>query len=73
VLLKYLNPHLLVVCTTSKEGKLDKKLFINIIDTVSGKLIHRSVYEHALPPISGTLMENFIVVSFWNAQVRHSL
>lgn len=76
VLVKYLNPHVLVICTAyetqSSSGDLtDAKMFINVIDSVSGKMLTRVPHENAVGPFNSLVLENFIFVSYWNPKVRH--
>ncbi len=69
--MKYLNPHLLLLCTAyevhSSQGDLtDAKLFMNIVDSVSGKLLNRISHENAVGPFNSLVLENFVFVSYWN-------
>ena len=75
VLVKYLNPHSMVVCTQrdildTDNTIVDSTLYIHVIDSVSGKILVRSQYEHATGPFHGTLLENFILITYWNLKVR---
>jgi hypothetical protein len=72
VLLNYINPNLAVLVTLGKEGRMEgeAKLFINIIDILSGKVIHRIIQENAELPIRGIIIENFVLVSYWNGKAK---
>ena len=74
VLLKYSNPQLLLVNTLSKssienEEQSDSKLFVNMIDIVSGKILQRLAHENADYPVNSVVIENFAIVSYWNPKV----
>ena len=67
----------MVVITTTIEGledgslsNIESKMFINIFDTVSGKLLQRIAHESATEPVASVIIENFVVVSYWNAKVN---
>lgn len=76
VLLKYSNPQLLVVNTvtnlrTQDTAELqDSKLYVNLIDGISGKLFQRVVHDNAVGPINSIVIENFVIVGYWNSKVR---
>lgn len=62
-----------MVCTKSstnaEKDESDSTLFINIIDVVSGKILHRVSHENVESPIRGVIIENFVLVSYWNGKV----
>ena len=109
LLLKYINPHIFVVVTTSsatgddpyttlmKTNKEQKRkptgvtppagaepasatpeerpnLFINVVDSVSGRVIHRASHSSAAlkPTPSVVISENWIIYSFANERTRRT-
>lgn len=75
MLLKYLNPNIVVISTlsvddTEQSMTKDARLAINIFDTVSGKLLQRITHDSASLPVASVAVENFIVVSYWNSKVN---
>lgn len=109
LLLKYINPHLFVVVTTSsvtdedpyttlmKINKEQKRkptgvtppagvepasipseerpnLFVNVVDSVSGRVIHRASHASAAlkPTPSVVISENWIIYSFANERTRRT-
>lgn len=76
VLLKYLNPHMLAICTIvessvqESEGTKGSKVFVSIIDTISGKLLQRIEHDGATGPVRSIFLENFVIVSYWNSIVK---
>lgn len=71
MLLNYINPNLMVVCTLaqSSEAPEDSKLYVNLVDVISGKLLHRIVHDNAVGPVRGVIVDNFVLVAFWNNKV----
>jgi hypothetical protein len=65
------NPNIAVICTSSlpSETPDDTRLFINVVDVVAGKILHRVVQENAVQPIRGVIMDNFILITYWNNKV----
>jgi hypothetical protein len=109
LLLKYMNPHLMVVVTSSRtEGLVDPyasllnnlpaqkrkptgagtaaeaapvvldepppNLFINVLDTVSGRVLHRASHTSAVlrPAPQVLISENWIFYSFMNGKTKRS-
>jgi hypothetical protein len=112
LLLKYVNPHLAVVVTVSKEDNLatsnlvssieksqgTKKyrkptgagdapavaepasdegvpnMFVNLIDTVSGRVLHRASHSNVDPSreVTALVSENWIIYTFVNAKTRRT-
>lgn len=107
LLLKYINPHLLVVVTTSdvssdpynslmKKNKEQKRkpagvtqdndgeqasteleespnLFVNVVDSVSGRVIHRASHKRAVPDTCAVVIsENWIIYTFMNERTRRT-
>lgn len=75
VLLKYLNPNIVVISTLSvdemdQSTAKDARLAINIFDRVSGKLLQRITHDSASLPVASVVVENFVVVSYWNSKVK---
>jgi len=68
VLLKYLNPHMSAVVTISSTDSLDK-LFVSLVDTITGKIIIRMEQENAVAPIHSLIIENHVIVTYWNSKV----
>lgn len=76
ILVKYLNPNMIVVCTatktfesTSSEGAsaIAPQVYLNLIDVVSGNVLQRVVVDSATVPVRAHLMENFVLLSYWNS------
>ena len=68
VLLKYLNPHMSAVITLSSSSG-DDMMVITLIDTVSGKIIVRIEQENAVAQIHSLIIENHVIVTYWNNKV----
>lgn len=45
------------------------ELVTSLIDRVSGRIIKKIVHEDAARPIHSTIVENHIVLSYWNCRV----
>lgn len=87
ILLKYLNPNLVVITTisppeaaidfynpsiksfNSSEVKQYSLLTLTFIDRVSGRIIHRVVHENGASPVHSLIIENNIMISYWNVKV----
>lgn len=72
VLLKYLNPHMSAVVTLSLStvsSSQEDMMFVSLIDTITGKIIMRIEQENAAAPIHSLIMENHVVVTYWNSKV----
>ena len=71
VLLKYLNPHMSVVVTLSLStiSSQEDMMFVSLVDTITGKIIMRIEQENAVAPIHSLIMENHVVVTYWNSKV----
>jgi len=72
VLLKYLNPHMTAVITLSSSNSGDDMMVITLIDTVTGKIIVRIEQENAVAPIHSLIIENHVIVTYWNNKVNKS-
>lgn len=69
VLLKYLNPHMSAVVTLSLSSSQEDIMFVSLVDTITGKIIMRIEQENAAAPIHSLIMENHVVVTYWNSKV----
>ena len=78
LLLKYLNPHALLVvtvsppsadttyCNPSTEADLSAlALHVTLLDAVSAKVVYRASISGACGPAHAVLLENQIVVTYW--------
>jgi len=69
LLLKYLNPHLVVVATVSEPLMDDPDnqptLYITLVDSVSGEILHRLSHANGKGPVHMTITENWVVYSYW--------
>lgn len=82
VFYKYLNPHLLIVCTTSIAipGRAVAPRAVNeahlnayLIDGVTGRIFERLVHKHGVGPVAAIQVENRVVYSFFNAGTLESV
>jgi hypothetical protein len=82
VMLKYLNPHMIVVITQVKEQPSDESDFrgawfdginVYLIDTVTGAIIDHIVHQNAVQPVALVTYENRVVYSFWNREKQHNV
>jgi hypothetical protein len=48
---------------------IDAQFYLNVIDSVSGKILVRVAHEHAVGPFHCVVLENFIFVAYWNMKV----
>lgn len=44
-------------------------MFLSLVDTITGKIIMRIEQENAAAPIHSLIMENHVVVTYWNSKV----
>jgi len=51
---------------------IPSSLYVTLVDAVSGKVLHRSEIEGATAPVHAHLMENNIMVSYWNAIAKRT-
>jgi len=85
VLLKYSNPHTLLVATVSPPAaafpyynpKDDAeasaiRLHVSLIDSVSARIIYRGTIESGSAPVHAVLVENNLVVTYWNAKAKRT-
>ncbi len=74
LLLKYINPNLIVIITQSdaKDDSGYSTIHVNIVDSVSAKVIYRASHEEAGGPVSSIVIENNIVVAYWNNKAKRT-
>lgn len=85
VLLKYVNRNVILVSTISppeaaREDYFDNLsnadatsyLTLHLVDVISGNVIKRIVHEAAVKPVNVVMVENMIVVSYWNSKARRA-
>lgn len=74
LLLKYINPHLRVVVTIRRAVSDEDftLLTVNAIDTVSAKIVYRSIIEDAQEPVYASIVENNFIVSYWNSKAKRA-
>lgn len=63
LLMKYINPHLMLVATYNDEVRL---LTIMLLDTVTGNIVYRISHKDAGLPVHVARTENWGFYSFWN-------
>jgi hypothetical protein len=63
-----------VVVDESNNDKEIPNMFVNLVDTISGRILHRvsHVSVDVTKPISATLSENWVVYSFTNQKTRRT-
>jgi hypothetical protein len=81
LLLKYTNPNVRAVVTASEavgsgagagEQERDSLIHVTVVDTVSGKVLFRSIHEDARAPVHGVFIENNLVISYWNDKAKRT-
>lgn len=86
VLLKYINPSMVLVSTISPpaaavseyDDMLDANsnatsvLSLTLVDTVTGGVIKRITHAGAVRPVRAVMVENMIVATYWNAKARRA-
>ena len=83
LLLKYLNTHTALIATVSPpeaaqpyynpkddEEASNLKVHLTLLDTVSAKVIYRTSLDSAAAPVHALLVENTIIVTYWNAKAK---
>eukprot|EP01127_Copromyxa_protea_P017808 TRINITY_DN5485_c0_g1_i3.p1 TRINITY_DN5485_c0_g1~~TRINITY_DN5485_c0_g1_i3.p1 ORF type:complete len:384 (+),score=81.90 TRINITY_DN5485_c0_g1_i3:1883-3034(+) len=74
VLWKYLNPHTLVLGTTTSSvakkynTEKDNTIHIYLIDVVTGHLLASQVQDHAYPPLHVLSSDNYVVYDYWSSK-----
>lgn len=66
ILYKYLNPNLLVVLTLNKEGTL----FLFLIDSVTGNILHRAAHANASGPVNALQFEHTVLYQFYDKELQ---
>ncbi|KAI8841050.1 hypothetical protein BJ741DRAFT_530006 [Chytriomyces cf. hyalinus JEL632] len=72
VLYKFLNPNLLAMATIREESESSSSVFLYLVDTVTGSILHRTVYNGAgnafkgLDSIFLVQVDNSVILSFYN-------
>jgi hypothetical protein len=77
ILLKYLNPHSVLIITAAKttsDISEEEKSILNVyyIDTISGKIIYRTSHEFGSAPVRSVVVENMCIYSYWNSNAKRS-
>ncbi|DAZ96461.1 TPA: hypothetical protein N0F65_006507 [Lagenidium giganteum] len=77
LLLKYLNPNMFGFATVSEEQVdgykgLSPVLHFTLLDSVSGRVIHRVRHVNGAGPIHVVQSENWVVYSFWNTKDKRT-
>jgi len=84
LLLKYLNPHSILVASVSPphaaaepyfgakddQAASEIRLHLTLVDSVSAKVIYRGSLESATAPVHAVLVENSIVATYWNTKAK---
>ena len=83
LLLKYLNTHVMLIASVSPPDAAEAyfsaqedraaaeiRLHLTLVDVVSAKVIYRGSLESATAPVHAIIVENSIVVTFWNAKAK---
>lgn len=47
-------------------------LYLTLIDSASGKVIHRVTHENGAAPVNAVIIENNIVVTYWNSKAKRT-
>ncbi|KAE8994029.1 hypothetical protein PR003_g20627 [Phytophthora rubi] len=77
LLIKYLNPNLFGLATIATEpaegdNEPTSVLHVSLIDSVSGRIIHRARHSHAAGPVRMVQSENWLVYSVWNSKEKRT-
>lgn len=51
---------------------LPSSLYVTLVDAVSGKVLHRTEIEGATAPVHAHLLENNVMISYWNAVAKRT-
>lgn len=83
LLLKYLNPSIIMIASVSPAEAADNyynpiddentsaiRMYLSLVDTVNARVIYRASLESASNPIYPILIENHIVVTYWNVKSK---
>ncbi|KAI4380908.1 hypothetical protein MLD38_007043 [Melastoma candidum] len=74
VMYKYISKNLLFVATTSPKGTGEigsatpdeSSLIVYLIDTVTGRILHRMIHKGCQAPVHAVLSENWVVYHYFN-------
>ncbi|TMW65798.1 hypothetical protein Poli38472_008440 [Pythium oligandrum] len=77
LLLKYLNPHMFGLTTLSHEKlegshKTTPVLHVSLVDSVTGRLIHRVRHVHGSEPVQMVQSEHWVVYTYWNSKDKRT-
>lgn len=82
VLIKYLNPHIVAITsistnqesdnTTGGPSAVDSTVYLTLVDTTTGKIITRLTLESASTPVHSLIVENHVVVTYWNTKAKRT-
>ncbi|CEG39486.1 er membrane protein complex subunit partial [Plasmopara halstedii] len=77
LLIKYLNPNLFGLATIATENSNEAHnstsvLYVSLIDSVAGRIIHRVHHANASSPVRMVQSENWLVYSFWNIKEKRT-
>lgn len=83
LLLKYLNTHVMLIASVSPPDAAEAyfsaqedraaaeiRLHLTLVDIVSAKVIYRGSLESATAPVHAVIVENSVVVTFWNVKAK---
>jgi len=68
VLIKYVNPHLMLVLTENDQGEL----LATILDGVSGKVCKRMSHKNATGPVQAVLFDHMVVYTYFNYESKRT-
>ena len=76
ILLKYINPGIKLIISKSfapnNSSNYEAIVVITLIDAVSAKIIARINIEDAADPIHSNIIENNILISYWNLKFKRN-
>jgi hypothetical protein len=67
---KYLNPHIAVVLTESKNAENQAVLGVYALDTVTGSVVHTQSHIQAAAPVKSAIIDNWISYTYWDVKRR---
>lgn len=56
--------------SSSDESQTMDEMYITVVDVVSAQIIYRGSILHASQPVTVSLLENTIAVSYWNTHAQ---
>lgn len=69
---KYLNPNLLFLATapstssSDDSDSLSSEVVVSLVDTVTGRMLHRQAHAGARGPVSAVVSENLVLYFYWD-------